>query len=513
MSASRTLPVDDVSTLAEQVPYLHRIDNAFQLSISSQCGKTLFLVCVPQKLVNDPANFFSWTATQSFIDQNLLPPKTTPALNINFNVVGVLDDYSKYDWIGKAVTKLSRYEDLFRCLNRAKDRWSNTSVIVRPREGLTAEKQPRARFERKRQPSHRAGTQFSNQSVCPPNLLPLPAAPTANPPPLPAAPTANPPPLPAAPTAALTLSQAETPRHPTSPQNSTNQPLSSRNDLESAPPPASTDPLPVPSPSPTSLRPPDDLHLIAPNPSPAALAAAETPPPAGRAPSSSMSPVPPTPAGLPFLLAQIPGRFHHFFGRDGITPDLYPLFPTDFEYGADATDASYLQLTCILLMTRQTGRRRVLSYLVELNPAGDPGFHNFSFLGTRINGLTVPLYPYQAPPTSHHKRCSFGCGWTKLTNKDAVLRHHKPKQFTHETRDCDHFPDTLHIASPAEFCRKKEGGVGLQVYYHEYRGQGTLHFKTQLLQVGQSLFAFALKQLRMSRDPQIAAWASTEDGW
>jgi len=52
---------------------------------------------------------------------------------------------------------------------------------------------------------------------------------------------------------------------------------------------------------------------------------------------------------------------------------------------------------------------------------------------------------------------------------------------------------------------------GLRVYFHEYK-YGVGHFKTQLLQVGQSLLEFASKDLGMSGDNSVMAWNSAEAG-
>jgi len=55
---------------------------------------------------------------------------------------------------------------------------------------------------------------------------------------------------------------------------------------------------------------------------------------------------------------------------------------------------------------------------------------------------------------------------------------------------------------------------GLKICYHIYpSAQGTDHFKTQLLQLGQSLLSFALKDLKMTGDEGLNAWNEKEVGF
>lgn len=66
-----------------------------------------------------------------------------------------------------------------------------------------------------------------------------------------------------------------------------------------------------------------------------------------------------------------------------------------------------------------------------------------------------------------------------------------------------------------DFCRVRDLAAegGLQVCFHECKGPGTEHFRTQLLQVGQSLLEFASKDLAMNGEEwSVTAWNRVEAG-
>ena len=536
MTSSKTLEGGNLSTLYPHLPELHSIGSAFQLSISSQCGKHLSLVCIPPEVVNKPDEFYSWVATRRFVDENHLPPETAP--NIRLTVIGVLGDYATYDRLGKAVSKLTRYEDLFACLTTAKEKWSRLFVYVRPRDGLPPEKQPRKPIERKRKAHRHPGTQSSNSGGDDPPLAPSEPGGIAKrrrlhnperidnlagnagprspgPSPIPPAATQGPPLLMSPPERSPPLSTATSTASPTlSPVATTAAPMSGH--IVPSPLPAASTAA-APSPPPAIADPVPPPATVADPGSPATIDSVRSPPrvqpPVRR---SSTSPPLPPPVVLPFQLDDIPQRYHHFFLGDGISPDLYLLFPIGFPYGAPAADVSLLTLMCIFLMARQTGRRRILSFLLETHLTEHPGIFILSFLGTAINGVTLRLIAYQAPRSAAHKICSFGCGAINLVNKTAVLRHHRPRLFSpREKRQCTSFPGLWRCPSSTEFRGEGilQGDGGLQICYHEYTRHGTEHFKTQLLQVGQSLLAFASTDLRMSLDNCVARWSKEESGW
>ena len=171
------------------------------------------------------------------------------------------------------------------------------------------------------------------------------------------------------------------------------------------------------------------------------------------------------------------------------------------------------QLTCISLMGRQQGRYRFLSHLLEMG-ANDGQYTNVSFLGTVI--LVMPdLVPYIRPKTPSYKRCCFDCSET-LSNKNAVIRHHKPRRFATTSHPCTHSPGCFTCANAEEFYRVRDlmSAGGLKICYLIYpSAQGTDHFKTQLLQLGQSLLSFALKDLKMTGDEGLNAWNEKEVGF
>ena len=262
---------------------------------------------------------------------------------------------------------------------------------------------------------------------------------------------------------------------------------------------SSTLPPFVPAPSPTPPPPLDAASFRLPSP-PARLPFPS--PPASRY------------AGLPFRLDEIPKRFRRFFHEDIIPPELYPLFPRGFPYGAPAANVSMHQLTCISLMARQHGRYRFLSHLLEMG-ANEGRYSNLSFLGTVIIGVLPHLVSYIRPKTPSYKRCCFDCSET-FSNKHAVLRHHRPRQFATTRHPCAHSPGCITCATPAEFYRERDlmGAGGLKICYHIYpSAQGTDHFKTQLLQLGQSLLSFALRDLKMTGDEWLNAWNEKEGGF
>ena len=626
MTSSTTTEVNNLSTLLTKLPAIRQIRNAFQLSISSDCGRTLSLVCVPPELINDPDHFYSYVATRSFMDATTLPPENSA--NVRVAVIGVLGDYTTYDKIGKALTKLATgYNHLFDCLDKAKDKRANGSaVVVTLQKPIKAAKHPRKAAER-RPRSRPARPQISSSPEMPappatPPVTPLTTSPSPRPSPVkPASPARSRPDSPSPPSTSTSRSctpvnspspcpsrpvfrscgegslqlvtschslfpptagsssssfinvslpnslPSPNPHSANSLQLTTSTPqipgakrqppysISGPSKIPRPIPPAKrprqepgtgrnpkrrrfhspkrNDPSPSPSRipihTPTTRKPPGP-PLQFPSPTPALVPPAATatllpvvrspsptpPPPLDsrapfQSPSPSLSPSLPAPrhAALPFLLEQIPERFHRFFLEGLIPAEFYPLFPRGFRYGAAATDASILHLMCIFLMGRQHGRYSILSHLLEI----DDG--NVSFLGTIINGVTRNPVPYIQPKTPSYKRCCFNCR-ESLSNKIAVLRHHKPRQFDGMAHPCVHFPGCLTCATPKDFYRERDliGAGGLKICYHIYpSAQGTDHFKTQLLQLGQALLSFAWKDLKMTGDWSVNAWKEKEGGF
>jgi len=613
MTSSTILNIDSLSTLHEQVPGLLTNVGAFQLTISSECGKKLSLLSIPPDLVNDPERFYSWIASRSFVDQGNLPPQTA-ATDVTVTVVGVFGDYGTYDKVGKAVTKLAKYQDLYLCLDKAKDKWSKSSVFIRPRQGLTAEKQPRKRIERKRQPRRHGRTQQCNHGppTIPPRSPPRPVPPAFTtievPSPHPSAETSCPvsnesssanelstPSVPSLrslpnsiPSHNLPMDPANpfqftdpirrTPEHPSPQCHVIATPRSkiprvmilrkrSRRESPGCIPkrrrlhspkgvdcfigiagpsripvrtPATTrntpgpvafrqlsPPTPSQSPLPSSMidiggrRSPSRIPVRTPTArnTPVALAQLSPPTPSPRPsllpPSSPLPrPLPAQSADLPFRLADISEHYHHLFEEDGIPRKFYELFPREFPYGTPATNISWFQGMSIFLMSRQTGRLRVLSCFLEIHPTESEEIWSLSFMGTTINGVTLRVIPYQEPKSTSHKICLFGCRDENISNKPAALRHHRPRQMNEPLSKCRRFPGVLLCPSAREFRRKRDllGDGGLEICFHEYEGQGTVHWKTQLLQVGQALLEFASRHLRMSGDTSVEAWNKSESG-
>ena len=216
MTSSTHTQVNDLSTLSTELPQIRKIGNAFQLSFSSECGKTLSLVCVPPELILDPDHFYSWVATRPFVDENTLPPQN--AADVMVAVIGVLGDYATYDRIGKAVSKLAGgYEILFDCLQIAKDKRSTRSaVVVKPRKGLRAKKRSRKPAEHKPR-SHPSRLRIPTTAAPPATAASLAGSP--NPPATTASPAGSPPNSPTPGSSPATPSpQPATSHHSISPQ-------------------------------------------------------------------------------------------------------------------------------------------------------------------------------------------------------------------------------------------------------------------------------------------------------
>jgi len=554
IACSTIMEVKDLSTLQglHQFPELRRLRtlrNPFHISISSACQKTLSFVCVPPELVNDPDNYCCRVAIRSFVDMQSIPQNSP---NVTLTVIGVLGDYPSYDKIGAAVTKLAGYEDLFSCLHKTKDKWPKRSpAFVRPQVGITAEKLPRQALERKL-PQPQCRTQFCTCSS------------SSFPPHLPAAAISRPV-ITHSVTAASATSNSAPARIPC-PTNPAKHPsgessgrtrfhspermsslsvMSSRSSRRIAvrtpdpqispiatianaqtsprspppPPPPSPPPPPPPPPPNSPPPPPPPLHPTPPPPAgplaASVLSPAETPATSAAGPPKPLSPalprsLPSRPTA-PFILADIPARFHRYFRS--IPPEFHSLLPVGFPYGRRATNVSLLQYMCIALLGRQRGRYNDICESVEIHVQAT-GLYSLTFVGTVINGFPLEQIPYVAPRNQSYKTCSYGCATDKLSNTCNTRSHHKPKRFDADRQACSHLPQCLQFCPSAEeFRRVRDFGVegGLRICFHKYKGQATQHFRTQLRQVGQSLLDFASKDLGMT-DDCITAWNRVEAG-
>jgi len=194
-----------------------------------------------------------------------------------------------------------------------------------------------------------------------------------------------------------------------------------------------------------------------------------------------------------------------------------PPFPNSFPFGQPAADKlSLYQLTCICLLARQKCRNTAdYHHLITITPVpGEDDLSSVSFDGTLLRGVRLRRVQCQPPVRPNRKMCSFACRSTCwLSNKDAVIRHQKPRR-TPTSNSCPSLPPLLICRSREEFCCKRDLVAlgGLEICYRENQNHCYDPAKTQLLTIGQSFLDFALRDLRMEDDELMRTWGEIEAG-